>query len=283
MIAFRSSALLVLVACLVLAGAPARAHADAPPAPNAADVEKARQLYEQGNTHYDLAEYDRAIELFKQAYTLSKRPTLLYNIAQAYRLKGDCAMALQFYKNFRRLAPEGELRTKVEERIAEMEQCVKAGQAAPPPKEKEAVQADPDAAKPPAPTDDRPPAPTEPARPGRTKKLVGWISLGAGVALVATGGYFSSVAAGKSSDVEALCAAQGLPGGGCTWSDELEALQQDGEAADRNAIIFYAVGGAAITGGVVLWLLGDREADAAPTVSFAPTRDGVVAHAAWRF
>jgi len=66
----------VLVAmCLVAA----TAHADDGKA-------KAKQLYDEGLRHYNLAEYPDAIASWKESYRLSKAPLLLFNLGQAYRL-----------------------------------------------------------------------------------------------------------------------------------------------------------------------------------------------------
>ena len=286
---------LVLCCTLVLVGAGgARAHAQEGGGGTAADDErdrKAKDLYEQGNTHYDLAEYDQAIELFKQAYALSHRPTLLYNIAQAYRLKNDCEQALQVYKNYLRVDPNSPFRAKVESRITEMETCVKDPSRKP--VGTEAIQKDQngggageakgDVTRPRP--DVLPPGggggagAGESTRGGSTKKLIGLVTAGVGVAAIGTGVYFSLQAGDKADQVAAACPTSAP----CDWNDELEGLQSDGQAASRNAIILYSVGGAAVVGGVVLYLLGAREAAAAPQVSFVPQRGGGSVAAAWTF
>src|SRR5262249_27095165 len=54
----------------------------------------------QAKVYYDLAEWDKAVDEYKAAYAISQEAWLLYNIAQAYRLKPDCAMAHRFYKTY---------------------------------------------------------------------------------------------------------------------------------------------------------------------------------------
>src|SRR4051812_17484498 len=80
-------------------------------------------LEASGNKHFELAEYDAAIADFKEAYRIGDAPGYLYNIAQAYRLKGDCRNAAIFYKNFLRRQPDAPNAAKVRDRIAEMETC----------------------------------------------------------------------------------------------------------------------------------------------------------------
>src|SRR5262245_25582569 len=70
-----------------------------PPAPSTPEAEAAR-LYEQGTVEYSLGKYDEAIKAFEDAYRLTKAPGFLYNIAQAYRQKGDCAQAKQLYQRY---------------------------------------------------------------------------------------------------------------------------------------------------------------------------------------
>ncbi|MFH0903408.1 MAG: tetratricopeptide repeat protein [Pseudomonadota bacterium] len=85
---------------------------------------EALEHFKKGVTYYNLGEFEKAVEEFKQAYTISAAPQLLFNLAQAYRLKEDHKQALHFYKTFLRLQPEAPNRVDVEARIAEMEKLV---------------------------------------------------------------------------------------------------------------------------------------------------------------
>ena len=49
----------------------------------------AKQHYESGASHFDLAEYEQALVEFKEAYRLKPDATLLYNIAQCHRKLGN--------------------------------------------------------------------------------------------------------------------------------------------------------------------------------------------------
>ncbi len=85
---------------------------------------KAYDLYQEGITHYNLGEFDPAIEKFKAAYALTGAPGLLFNVAQAYRLKKDYEQALYFYKTYLRLDPDAPNKGDVEARIAEMDKFI---------------------------------------------------------------------------------------------------------------------------------------------------------------
>jgi len=104
-----------------VAGAVAGGHARAADPPKAANPRaEAKRLYDEGTKHYNLAEYPQAIEKYRAAYALVPEPTLLFNIAQSYRLAGDFRLARTFYKNYLNNAPNAPNRKLVDEKIAEM-------------------------------------------------------------------------------------------------------------------------------------------------------------------
>ena len=73
--------------------------------PNDAGVREAREHYERGLRDYNLGELDGAIAEFKAAYVRSEAPGLLFNLAQAYRLKRDTERALLLYRSYLRALP----------------------------------------------------------------------------------------------------------------------------------------------------------------------------------
>ncbi len=91
--------------------------------------------YKEGETQFNLGNFDKAIDAFKQGFSLetndSKKAAYLYNVAQSYRQANDCKNALFFYKRFlalksndavKPIAPK--MRKDVEDRITELEACV---------------------------------------------------------------------------------------------------------------------------------------------------------------
>ena len=81
----------------------------------------AKQHFEAGVSHFDLAEWEQALVEFKEAYRLKSDASLLYNIAQCHRKLGHVDDALTFYKTYLRRAPEAPNREEVERRIQELE------------------------------------------------------------------------------------------------------------------------------------------------------------------
>jgi hypothetical protein len=115
----------VLLQLLIPAAAPAWA------APRTPD-----EWYAEGENQYTLGNFDKAIEAFKQGFSLepdqSRKPNYLYNIAQAYRQTHDCKNALFFYKRFLALKANDTVkpispkkRKEVDDFIAELEVCVR--------------------------------------------------------------------------------------------------------------------------------------------------------------
>jgi Tetratricopeptide repeat len=72
--------------------------------PAAADPKTSGEWFNVGDNHYNLGNFEKAIEAFRKAFELEKdealKPIYLYNIAQAYRQAGDCDNAVFFYKRF---------------------------------------------------------------------------------------------------------------------------------------------------------------------------------------
>jgi hypothetical protein len=107
----------VLFATLVLlAASPARGNDSA--------TEQARQHYEIGTRQYDLGHWDDAIREFEKAYELRPDPNFLYNMAQAYRRKGDPKRALDLYRNYLIKTPKSPLRPEIEERIKSLQKQI---------------------------------------------------------------------------------------------------------------------------------------------------------------
>jgi tetratricopeptide (TPR) repeat protein len=105
-----------------------------------ADEATARKRFSDGERAYNLGEFDKAVELFKQAYSEWPEPAFLFNVAQTYRQAGDCKQALFFYKRFLALKQNDTkkpinpaLQTEVEKRIVELEECLRRELASKPP------------------------------------------------------------------------------------------------------------------------------------------------------
>jgi tetratricopeptide (TPR) repeat protein len=259
---------LLLLAALSAALAPRSAAAQGPASPSAgasassADVERARQLHLEGLAHYEKRQYGRAINAYRKAYALVPAPGILFNLAQAYRLRGDCKRAYRAYKNFLEVVTDTPEANLAREHAQALRSCAKAP-AEPEPAPAPAIAPAPVLA--PELTDETsapPPPVVEPvvtiersprSQAGQNKKIVGLGIGGAGGALALVGVYYGFKARGAASDLSDFYDEGGA------WTDELAQREDD---LDRNralALGFGLAGAAAIGTGAVLYWLGYQE------------------------
>jgi tetratricopeptide (TPR) repeat protein len=74
---------------------------------SAAQSSAARKAYEAATAAFGLGHYADAAEKYEKAFSLHPDPALLYNAAQAFRLAGNSKRALELYRNYLRLYPDG--------------------------------------------------------------------------------------------------------------------------------------------------------------------------------
>ncbi|MEA2697652.1 MAG: hypothetical protein QOI66_1923 [Myxococcales bacterium] len=85
------------------------------------DAQHARELFQEGNTFFDVGQFDKAIDAWQRGYKEKSDPGFLYNIAQAYRLSGDPAKAIFFYRGFLRNSPKAPNRVEIESKISALQ------------------------------------------------------------------------------------------------------------------------------------------------------------------
>lgn len=247
---------LAALTLLALAGA---AHAQAP-APGKPDP--AAAAYEEGRRLYDLREWDKAIASFKRSYELAPSARSLFNIAQAYRLSGNCAEARGYYQTYRRNYPDAPNHALVDDFIQQLESCAgKPSDAQPPPPQPQPAPTPP-ATSAPAPTPPTPAPQAPPAIASHTGLAVGLLG-GGGAALVA-GGVFAYLAHAKADDVT---------GGSGTWDPD---RQLDGKRYALFGKIFVGVGAAAAIAGAVVLLVDHHRHSELEHVVLAPRAGGAV-------
>ena len=100
------------------------------------DPQSAADWYKEGETQYNLGNFEKAADAFKQGYALetndAKKPAYLYNVAQAYRQANKCKDAVFFYKRFLSLRDQdtvkplsADKRAEIEQLITTLDQCAK--------------------------------------------------------------------------------------------------------------------------------------------------------------
>jgi hypothetical protein len=224
----------IVIATVMLVLASRSVHAD--------DLEQAKALYDEGLRHYNLAEYTRAVTAWKDAYRLSKRSVLLFNIGQAYRLAGDCVEALKFYDSYRRedKQPKPELGAAIAE-------CANK----PPPEPGKPPQLGmPAMIKPPPPIEFGPIPHLVGEPPDRRKRIAGLIVGSVGIAAGGVAGWFARDSAKQSERLDNYSG---------PWGDEQVAIERRGK---RDVKLAYGIGAASVAsvvvGGLLVWLGRDR-------------------------
>ena len=304
---------LFIAAALVFATGRAQAQ-------SAGDKEKAKLLHEAGLAEYQAGRYGAAVAAFRHAYKLVPAPGILFNLAQAYRLKGDCKSARHSYKKFLKVSSDPGQTATAKEHLAGLH-CsdeAPAPATAPPPAPAPApttaaplpapapapAPAPGPAAQPtPAPQVAAAPAPApiqplaattvEPVpagtitgttpidhHPGRAKRMAG-IGLGsAGAAFLIISVYHGLKARGDANELDSFYEQGGA------WTPELAERE---DSLDRNrtrAIGFGLVGAVALTGGGIFYWMGNQDEKRAAQFGVAPapgTGGGAVVSWSGRF
>jgi hypothetical protein len=113
------SILSFVIALTALAAVPASVAWADDPAPTPAQLEKAKQAFQEGKKLHDAGKLPEAIEKFKESYNLSKNPVLLYNIGLTMEEASSDDLALIYYRKFLSDAPaDAAQRAEVTDRVA---------------------------------------------------------------------------------------------------------------------------------------------------------------------
>jgi tetratricopeptide (TPR) repeat protein len=270
------------LAVAVVSGVATTTMAVAVAQPDEETQRKAGDLVQRGIALQGKQDTAGAVALYEEAYCLIPEPALVYNIGTAYQEAGRAAEAQRYFRLYLKVAPGGELAGDAKAAIKALggagakatDVAAITCKPAAPPCPDGAVRVDgecPAAAAPPAscPTGEvlvgdrcmtaladggggAPGGTTEGtvSRGGRGLFYAGVATTGIGAVGLGVGIYFGLKAKDAS---DAISANMG------DWTPELLAKEQEGKDAERNQIIFTAVGGAALAGGLVMIWLGLRD------------------------
>lgn len=224
----------------------------------------AEDHFNKGQEAYDRGDYSVAIGEWQESFRLSGENALLFNLAQAYRLHGDCENALATYRRFVAADPGSEQKHLAEDLSHEL--GAKCGEK-------------PKAPEPPEPPLEHPKSDgrlsvaeglllvqelrerkSPPSQSGRTLKIAGLATAGTGTVIVVTGLILGHHGQTIGNEVTSTCA------NGCDWS-----TQKDKDAAGRRDVtighVLDGVGAAAILSGAAMYYFGYRES----TITVEPT------------
>jgi tetratricopeptide (TPR) repeat protein len=262
--------------------------------------------------------YDDAIALYKRAYEAVPHPEILFDLAQAYRLKGDPETALGLYQRYLAVEPRGRVAADARRWAAELDKVVaqhradaarkaeatrKADEASKAEHARRAEQARaldvarkaelakaeaarrPDRARasdatrtPATPRSDgaltADPAARAPGPPDEPRDDGAWsvrrrysvIAAGAGGAFLIGGGVLGALARSKRNAAYEVCGHDGV----CDTAEDASranALLKASRTRGNVSTVLFALGGAGLVTGAVLWLTGR---DASAHTAFAP-------------
>ena len=224
---------------LALALLLAAGHAAADP-----KTDEARAHFKQGKAFQDVGAFDKAADEYKAAYAIDPRAEMLFDIAQAYRLGGQAQQALDYFQQYLTAQPSGAGADEARQHVAELtkqlaDERERSVKAAPPP---------------PAPPPPAPPPPTAPKlvtrRGSPALRIGGLATAGAGVVACGLAVKFGLDA---RSDADAISRTDRT-----LWTDADRRTYEHGQAANRHMMESYAVGGALVVTGAVLYWVGAR-------------------------
>ncbi len=224
-------------AVILIAGlGPARAWAQEAVAPD--DDERARLHFDAGTSYYAEGAYEQALQEFEQAYRLSPRPGLLFNIATTRERLGMLEEAAEAFERFLEISPNAENRQLLERRIENLRRRALARREGTP---------EPEPLPEPEPTAPEPAPRSSSGGGGDGLVLGGGIALGIGGAALIAFGVLGGLALAEQSAIEDGCHATRS----CT-RDDVAGLATYTLAAD----VTWPIGAAAALAGVVLIALG---------------------------
>jgi tetratricopeptide (TPR) repeat protein len=232
---------------------------------------KARKLADRGRAAHDARDYAGAIVAFTEAYALSPAPGLLFNLAQAYRLRGNCDDASLMYRRYLATGPADDARVLAEMHLATVERCLakKVDVVA------NAKLSAPEVRMPRAPAPD--PRFKKDGPPAKDSRALGkfgvGLAVGGGAALLVAG-YYGFESHQASSEVERRYAA------GEKWR-ALEARAAEGETAANRATIAAGVGAAAVIAGAAVLVIDHRRSK--KVLRIEPVAGGARVGVTWRF
>jgi tetratricopeptide (TPR) repeat protein len=225
---------------------------------------------EAGKKAFADEHFAEAITEFRAANALRADPKLLYAIAQAQRMAGDCAGAIESYQAFLATKPDAKLSEYSEANIARCKEDLARAPKQPPPEPPPEPAKLPPKQPPPEPPITAlttPPTPTPADHGGRswTRDWIGHALVVGGVASVSVGAFL--VVTGRNAASKANDASD--------YASFLEARDAASSALTKQRIGIGAaiVGAGLIVGGVIHYRLGSSnrevEVTAVPTVGGA--------------
>lgn len=252
-----ASLALMLAGSLWGAQAIAAGTGDADRAVSEEDDKRARELFIKADKMYGEGDYEGSLEAFSEAYELSGRAALLYNMANAHERLGEYDKALARLRTYLPHAPKHQ-QAMLEKRMQSLQLRADEQRA----KEEEAkAKAEEQKEEKAAEGDDGSQAPID-TEAGKSKPpYLGYALIGAGALGLGLGTYFGLQARDARAEAQDLC--PDVNGAQRCTADARDAIDRD-RSQSLKADLGFGLGLAAATVGVILVLSHDDKSEAAP-------------------
>jgi len=167
------------------------------------DDERAREHFLAGRALYDSGRFDEAAEEFEQAYGLSDRPELLYNLYIAHRDAGNVRRAAESLRSYLTEVEAPPDRISLEARLENLEAQVEQLDAAEEARREQQQREDRREQR----RRERQREPADAGGPG----VLPWIVAGVGGAVLVAGGVTGVLALGAAGEIDDECGGEGCP------------------------------------------------------------------------
>jgi tetratricopeptide (TPR) repeat protein len=224
--------------------------------------ERARAHFRMGTSLYESGRFKEAAEEWSEAYALSQRAALLYNVYVAHRDASDWPQAGEALRRY--LAtdhPDAKLRLNLEARLRAIESALASAQptAAPGPNASPTDEPAPEPA--PMPSPAQLPTPTTQPSPHHVS-AVPIVLLASGAAVVVGGVVTGFITRSKVADIEKAC-----PHDLCPHGFDLEGQRGSARTMAVATDVLLGAGIALAAVGSVLWLTDERSTESRPASS----------------
>jgi tetratricopeptide (TPR) repeat protein len=248
------------LAVLVVAASATPAQAQGKTAPAAAQTPQARaaDLFNKGAEAYRRGEFQQAVTLMQEAYSLDPQPVLLYNLARAHEGLGSIDAAIDTFTRYLEADPKAPDRGAIEQRIGTLKRQRDERRALEKQRDAERTRADEEKAERERKQGQRP-------DDARQRSVLPYVVAGTGVAGLASGVIFGLMANSKHSSATSRSTSQ------------QSAIDQQDTAKSFATVstVSFIVGGVLVAAGVTWWVIDGKNASKQGTGAAPALRVGL--------
>ncbi|UJR85691.1 tetratricopeptide repeat protein [Sandaracinus amylolyticus] len=229
--------------------------------------DQARRHFRLGQAHYENGSFLEAAREFEQAYQLSQRPQLLYNVYVAYRDAGDLVRSRDALREYLTRVPDAENAAMLRARLESLDRMVEQQGTTATPAETTPTETTPSETTPaetPAETTPVESAPSTPPPSSGGLSPFPFVVAGVGAAMMIGGAITGAMALSSQDTLDSTC-----PDRACPPGYDFESEANDGRTLALTTDVLLIGGGVVLAGGIV-WLVIDLVSGGSPSSSEQP-------------